>query len=326
MKQKVIHGDCLEEMKKLEDNSVDCIITDPPYNVLSVEWDKNEIDFNEIAKEWNRILKVNGIIYIFGQMPMMFNVYNNLSKYFKFKQDLVWYKNRGFSLTKTTFTKYHENILFFVKGNEEILKEFGKYLKKKRKEKKLTVEKLKPMIGMPNLYAKDNQRNIDGGFNFFETGMTSPKREYYDKLKDVLGLDNRFDCLFDRPNFNFDDIKLKGEPYKITRKEQKVYGVKSNMGEFTQVNEGFRNPKTVLEYSIIQGGKEYVGHPTQKPVELLKYLIKSCSNEGDVILDCFAGSFSTLIACQQLNRNGIGIELDEKFCEIGRKRLSQQSL
>ena len=62
----------------------------------------------------------------------------------------------------------------------------------------------------------------------------------------ILDLDNRFDNLFERPLFNFEDIKLEGKPYKITRKEQKVYGIKSNMGEFTQINEGKRNPKQLL--------------------------------------------------------------------------------
>lgn len=252
---------------------------------------------------------------------MFIIVYQNtcLSKHFKFKQDLVWYKNRGFSLTKTTFTKYHENILFFTKGNEIILKEFGIYIKKRRLELRLSLREIGDLCN-ETWYHR-------GGHMYYETGLTCPTKEQYMKLMKVLEIDeNKFIHLFDRPSFNFEDIKLKGEPYKITRKEQKVYGVKSNMGEFTQINDGKRNPKTVLEYKIIQGGKEYVGHPTQKPIGLLKYLIRSCSNKGDIILDCFAGSFSTLIACQQLGRNGIGIELDEKFCEIGRERLKQKTL
>lgn len=73
--------------------------------------------------------------------------------------------------------------------------------------------------------------------------------------------------------------------------------------------------------------KDYNGfHPTQKPVAILKDLIKTYSNEGDLVLDFTAGSFSTLVACQETNRNGIGIELDEKFCNIGRQRLKQTTL
>lgn len=317
---KIIQGDCIKELKKIENNSIDAIITDPPYNILAVDWDKQEIDWKTLTKEYYRVLKVNGIIYIFGQFPMINKIFNELSTKFKFKQDLVWYKNRGFSLVKTIFTKYHENILFFVKGNEEILKSFAQEIKKRRKEKKITTKECREFCGLP-IYKNCG----NAGWLWYETG-NCPSLKVYNKIKELFNLGTEFDHLFDRPTFNFEDIKLEGKPYKITRKEQKVYGMKSKMGKFTRINKGKRNPKTVLEYKIIQGGKEYFGHPTQKPVELLKYLISSCTIEGDVVLDTFAGSFSTLVACQQLNRDGIGIELDKKFCDVGRKRLEQSSL
>lgn len=60
-------------------------------------------------------------------------------------------------------------------------------------------------------------------------------------------------------------------------------------------------------------------HPTQKPVGLIRRLIES--NHGDLILDPFLGSGTTLVACKELNRNGIGIEISEKYCEIAKKRL-----
>jgi len=322
--QKIIQGDCLEEIKKLENNSIDVIITDPPYNVLALEWDKQEIEWEVLTKEYYRVLKVNGCIYVFGQMPMINNVFFELSKKFKFKQDLVWYKNRGFSLVKTIFTKYHENILFFVKGNEQIVESLAEEVKKKRKKKELTVKECQRYF-VERIDKFKYYEHGGGGWLWFETGRC-PTLEEYELLIKYLGIEDKFRNLFDRPTFNFEDIKLEGEPYKITRKEQKVYGMKSNMGEYTQINDGKRNPKTVLEYPIIQRGKEYVGHPTQKPIALLKYLINSCSNEGDVILDTFAGSFSTLVACAETRREGIGIELDEKYCEVGRKRLQQEVL
>ena len=65
-------------------------------------------------------------------------------------------------------------------------------------------------------------------------------------------------------------------------------------------------------------------HPTEKPVDVLMQIIQA--NEGDIIIDPFAGSGSTLIACQNLKRNFIGIEISEKYCEISRQRLRQQNL
>jgi len=311
-------GDCLELLKKIPNNSVDIVITDPPYNVINMDWD-TAINWEILAKEIYRVLKVNGSIYIFGQFPMICDVYVAFSKQFKFKQDLIWYKNRGFSLANTVFTKYHENILFFVKGNEEILKSFGNKIKQKRQELNLSLKEIGELCS-EKWYHR-------GGHMYYETGLTCPTKEQYDKLMNVLQLDiDEFNCLFDRPTFNFEDIKLDGEPYTITRKAQKLYGQKSNLGEFKQVNKGKRNPKTVLEYSIVQSGKEYVGHPTQKPIELLKYILTASSRPKELVLDPFIGSGSTAVACKQLGRNYLGIELTEEYCEIANKRLSQKSL
>lgn len=320
----IYHGDCMELLKKLPSNSVDCIITDPPYNVLALDWDKQEIDWKVLAEEFYRVIKVNGCIYVFGQMPMINFVFVELSKKFKFKQDLVWYKNRGFSLVNTIFTKYHENILFFVKGNEQVIEKLSREVKQKRIERKYTVK-------FCQKYFREKLDNFKyyeyggGGWLWFETGRCPTIKEY-ELLIEFLGISDNYRNLFDRPTFNFEDIKLDGEPYKITRKAQKVYGIKSNMKEFTQINNGKRNPKTVLEYPIVQSGKEYFGHPTQKPKALIKYLIQSCSNEGDIILDPFMGSGTTAKACEELNRRWVGAELEAESITMINKRLSQKTL
>ena len=76
-------------------------------------------------------------------------------------------------------------------------------------------------------------------------------------------------------------------------------------------------PSNILNYNL--DSEKF--HSTQKPVELLEYLIKTYTKEGAVVLDNCAGSFSTLVACQNTNRNGIGIELDEKYYNIGVERV-----
>ncbi|MBE8577830.1 DNA-methyltransferase [Vibrio sp. OPT18] len=77
--------------------------------------------------------------------------------------------------------------------------------------------------------------------------------------------------------------------------------------------------KTVLEIDNILGNKV---HPTEKPVELMEILISNSSNENDVVFDPFAGSGSTLQAAKNLNRNAIGIEIDEEYFDIASKRLN----
>mgnify|MGYP001374538662 CR=1 FL=1 len=75
-------------------------------------------------------------------------------------------------------------------------------------------------------------------------------------------------------------------------------------------------PVNLLEYS-----RDAQLHPTQKPVALLEYLIKTYTNEGDTVLDNVMGSGSTGVACKNLNRNFIGIELDENYFKIAKERI-----
>lgn len=81
-----------------------------------------------------------------------------------------------------------------------------------------------------------------------------------------------------------------------------------------------RYPRTVIRYNVDMKAEF---HPTQKPVELLEYLIKTYTNEGDTVLDFTMGSGSTGVACLNTNRNFIGIELDNKYYEIAKSRLKE---
>ena len=90
------------------------------------------------------------------------------------------------------------------------------------------------------------------------------------------------------------------------------------------IERGYNNPNglyfPVNLLSISNANQNNKLHPTQKPVELLEYLIKTYTNEEDLVLDCCMGSGSTGVACLQTNRNFIGIELDEKYYEIAKMR------
>ena len=105
---------------------------------------------------------------------------------------------------------------------------------------------------------------------------------------------------------------LKGAYAKQT--EFILYAVKGR-----HVLNGARDTDT-LYYNRVVGNMQL--HQNQKPVDLCKYLINKSSNENDVVLDCFMGSGSTGVACLQTNRNFIGIELEEKYYNIAKKRCS----
>lgn len=91
----------------------------------------------------------------------------------------------------------------------------------------------------------------------------------------------------------------------------------------TSVNSGTRYPVSTLEYSNNNHGSL---HPTQKPVDLLEYLIKTYTLEKDVVLDSTMGSGSTIIACQNTNRKGIGIEKDENYYNIAKQRIEENQI
>ena len=85
-------------------------------------------------------------------------------------------------------------------------------------------------------------------------------------------------------------------------------------------NPKIRNPRSVLRVNRGTRGNQKL-HPTQKPVALFEYLIKTYTNEGDLVLDNVAGSGTTGVACKNLNRNFILIEQDEKYCDIIKERV-----
>ena len=108
-------------------------------------------------------------------------------------------------------------------------------------------------------------------------------------------------------------------------RNKKSYGSKigSVTGEIKAGNDKFNNlyfPKNIIEFSNAnQNGKE---HPTEKPIELLEYLVKTYTNEGDMVLDNTTGSGTTNLACLKLNRKSIGIEKEKQYYDVAVRRLS----
>jgi site-specific DNA-methyltransferase (adenine-specific) len=100
----------------------------------------------------------------------------------------------------------------------------------------------------------------------------------------------------------------------------KFYGISEKFSGSKKYDPDFVHPSTVLEFNTVPNRK-YKLHPTQKPVPLLEWLIKTYSNEGEIILDFCAGSGSLGEACINTNRKCILIEKDEKYCEIIKERL-----
>jgi len=100
-----------------------------------------------------------------------------------------------------------------------------------------------------------------------------------------------------------------------------IWAVKSKNSKWC-FNRQNKNYDRGFLQSAICSGKEKTNHTTQKPVSILENLIVRHTNENDVVLDCFMGSGSTMIACLNTNRKGIGIELDKHYFDVANKRIA----
>jgi len=126
--------------------------------------------------------------------------------------------------------------------------------------------------------------------------------------------------VFGKGRINYYPIMIKG-------KMRKRGGYKKSAETTGEFKSGFSNhsdlyyPVALLEY--VSSRKNRV-HPTEKPLKLMEYLIKTYTNEGDLVLDFTMGSGTTGVACKRTNRNFIGIELDEKYFNIAKERIKNE--
>ena len=109
----------------------------------------------------------------------------------------------------------------------------------------------------------------------------------------------------------------KGKPYKATNKPNLQKGTNNSYKSVETINNGVRYPLTTLEFNRVSK----TVHPTQKPTDLLEYLIKTYTNENELVLDFTMGSGSTGVACINTNRRFIGIELDKNYFNIAKERI-----
>lgn len=237
---KLYQSDCLEVMKDIPDESIDCIITDPPYGTTACKWD-SVIPFEPMWEQLNRIIKSNGAIVLFGSEP--FSSALRMSNIKNYKYDWVWDKigTTGFLNAKKRPLRRYELISVFCN---------------------------KTPVYYPIMEERGKPR----------------KKGNYNKNNDGKG--------------------------------EMVYGKFENV---TTINNLYY-PTDILQFSnAVNKGKV---HPTQKPVTLLEYLIKTYTFEGETVLDFTMGSGTTGVACKNLNRNFIGIELDETYFNIAKERIN----
>ena len=126
-------------------------------------------------------------------------------------------------------------------------------------------------------------------------------------------------CIFYEKFPTYNPQLTEGKPYTNKHKPGDNGDCYGAVKESSFQNKGTRFPQTIIKFPVVMRPQ----HPTEKPVSLCEYLIKTYTNKGDIILDNCAGSGSTLVAAQNLGRNFIGIEKENKYYEIIKERLKQ---
>jgi DNA modification methylase len=275
MNNQTILGDCFEFLSTIPDNSIDAVITDPPYGIGIAKWD-TVIDIPKFTSEVKRVLKKDGFYAFFGQMPTVINWINAANEEkMKYKEHIVWAK-RATSAIGLNLHRTHESLFIYCLSSKKFYKNKGCYQD----------------IKIPLLFTHC--------LNWETIERAAAEVRYYLKH---------------------------GQKSRIKRSACNAINLKTNISETcfdAKISEtNFTNLWSFLPHNLAsfnKGGKE---HPTQKPLELMKRLVELVTPENALILDPFAGSGTTALACLETNRDYILIEKEPDYYEVIQKRINQ---
>tara|TARA_R100001480_G_scaffold37772_1_gene50579 strand:+ start:25 stop:957 length:933 start_codon:yes stop_codon:yes gene_type:complete len=294
-------GDCLIESDKIESGSVDLILTDLPYGNMNTDggrklgingWDL-AIEPKKVYEIANRILRKNGKMVLFSQEPYTTKLISESITNIPFNYRATWEKDNfavalGASKNMVSFT---EDILVFGKKHDtEAIHPLRPYFKILMNFIGLNLKQINNKLG---------HRRAEHTFYIDSTQYGLCTEKTYLELIEVFNID-----------------KMKGfkefaELKEIDNEFKKRFSSTFNLWE------GKKYKSNILKYK-----KDYDGHhPTQKPVLLLEDLIKTFSNENDLVVDLTMGSGSTGVACKNTDRNFIGIEQYQKYFSTATERI-----
>ena len=302
----LISGDSLVTLKNLPDHCISLILTDPPYHATKKKNIFGDTHFQddehyitwmmEYAREWRRVLRPNGSLFCCCDTSMASKLEVMMGKYFNILSQIVWTKpnDPGFDGWKGKMKKealrqwypHSERILFAEPALEGNLRRsaFGMLLREKRVQSGLSGHQLTALTG------DHGKVNHGGAVSNWESGRNIPSRCQYQRVCNALIGTGKVNSM---PRYE-DVIR----PFNM-----------SSDRAFTDV----WNFPSVRPYK----GK----HPAEKPLDMLKHAIEATTYEGDIVLDCFAGSGSTAVAAAAVGRRSISIEIDNQWIEAISNRL-----
>ena len=325
---KLYHGDCLVESDKIESGSVDLILTDLPYGTVKglgnsrvakekkynvSEWDIT-INTSEVFEIANRILRKNGKMILTANQPFTTELISkaipNLLHCYNMYWDKMHFAN-CLTVNKAPVS-YVEDVLIFSKSSEtvpdydeELEHPLRKYAENIIKYVNFSKKQILEIMGQSGYHFL---------FRINSSQFRLPPKRVYHKMAKSLGFYNA--------NFfiDWDKLKEKENIFKQSKENKRLEYLKEHNKKYPSTFnlwEGKKYKSNILKYK-----KDYTGlHPTQKPVLLLEDLIKTFSNENNLVVDLTMGSGSTGVACVNTNRDFIGIELDDNYFQIAKDRI-----
>jgi DNA modification methylase len=312
LEENKIHlGDCLDLMPSIPSKSVDMILCDLPYGTTACEWD-SIIPLNRLWAEYERVIKDNGNIVLTAQG--MFCAELMCYRKTWFNHDYVWIKNQhsNFALAGIQPLRIFENVLVFrPPRKDDIERAFNKELRAYFKQ-------VNEFIGISKKQIIDKiGQSADHCFRYASSQFDLCTKETYDQLIECFKIDQmpgflNFETLqsMNPPfTFNFDDRVKSTKQAKNNDFNRQMYGDKTNQKYKEHISKAYVNyPRNALYFDVERGL-----HPTQKPLALFEYLIRTYTNENELVLDNCSGSGTTAIACMNTNRRFICIERDETY-------------
>lgn len=298
----------------MADNSVDAIVTDPPYFKVKGEqwdhqWDKPAqfIEWmGQLAEQWQRIMKPNGSLYVFASPRMAARVEVKIGERFNVLNRARWIKEAGWhnkaekEALRGFLSPWEECIFAEQFGDaygeaekalhREVFSPLGRYIQTEWERAGWKAGRVGVALGydsaLPTRWAE---------------GSSLPTAEAYQRLRELLNGTGG-----DYLRREYEELRQQYEelrrPFNVTVEDQ-----------YTDV---WTFP-TVQAYE----GK----HVCEKPLAMMEHIIKASTRPGSVVLDCFSGSAATGHACVNLGRDFIGIELCERWAATGRRRLELAS-
>lgn len=331
-------GDSLKLVRELEEDSVDLVVTDPPYfNVKEEAWDRQwEAAGDFLAwlglylDEFRRVLRPNGSLYVFASPSMAARVELEVGRRFAVLNHIVWTKPDGWhrKAAKEDLRAYFpqtERIIFAEQfgADGSALNGTG-YAAADAELRAGVFEPLRLYLAGERDRAGLNNRQVDAylgtngmaGHYFGTSQWALPTADVYAKLRRLFNEDNpnrqavgRLERDFEHLCREYEHLRREYEELRLEFEELRRPFAVAAAGAFTDV----------WTFDTVQPYPDK--HPCEKPLALLQHIIASSSRPGALVLDAFAGSGSTGHACHRLGRRFLGAELDSAYFERAARRL-----